>query len=161
MSSCCAVPAGNTSAGELCPFSGTRGKPVALQTVKALLTEQALARIRPSAHRFCPEPTCEVVYFDDVGHTYSKGDIRVPVWQKEPFGARMVCYCFGENEADMRTDIDTTGRSDAVERVRGHIEAGRCACEIRNPRGVCCLGDVGTAVTRVAVTVARSSEVRA
>ena len=34
----------------------------------------------------------------------------------------------------------------AVERVRAHISAGRCACEVRNPRGACCLGDVTNAV---------------
>jgi hypothetical protein len=102
-----------------------------------------------------------VVYFDEAGRTYAKADIRVPVWQKEPFGARMVCYCLGENEEDIRAEIETTGDSEAVERVRRHVDAGRCACEVRNPRGVCCLGDVGAAVTRVAATVARSDEIRA
>ena len=34
----------------------------------------------------------------------------------------------------------------AVDRVRAHIAAGRCACEIRNPKGTCCLGDVIAAV---------------
>lgn len=161
MSNCCAAASANTPNRVSCPVSGTKGKPVELQTVKTLLTEQALARLTPSAHRFCPEPSCAVVYFDDLGHTYSKRDVRVPVWQKEPFGARMVCYCFGENESEMRTEIETTGASEAVERVRGHIEAGRCACEVRNPRGVCCLGDLGAAVQRVAATVTRSNEVRA
>lgn len=132
-----------------CPVSGTKGKPVELQTVKALLTEEALRRVTTSSYRFCPEPTCQVVYFDEAGHTYSRADIRVPVWQKEPFGARMICYCFGENEADIRAEMDATGNSEAAERVRAHIEAGRCACEVRNPRGVCCLGDVAEAVKRV------------
>ena len=56
-----------------------------LQTVKALLTERALARVGRSSHRFCPEPSCDVVYFDAEGACYRKTDIRVPVWQKEPF----------------------------------------------------------------------------
>lgn len=150
MSNCCAVPAATTSAAAFCPMSGTKGKPVELGTVKALLTSEALRQLNASPHRFCPEPTCAVVYFDESGHTYSKADIRVPVWQKEPFGNRTVCYCFGENEADMRSEIVATGSSDAVERVRAHISAGRCACEVRNPRGVCCLGDMTAAVARVA-----------
>ncbi len=121
--------------------------------MKALLTEEALRRVVTSPHRFCPEPTCEVVYFDEVGHTFVKTDVRVPVWQKEPFGERMICYCFDENERDIRREVETTGGSEAVARVRAHIEAGRCACELRNPRGVCCLGDIGAAVTRVKASV--------
>lgn len=160
MSNCCAALAAPTGGVTACPVSGTDGKPVEVETVKALLNPEALRRLNPALHRFCPEPTCEVVYFDESGRTYSKPDIRVPVWQKEPSGARMVCYCFGENEADIHAEIETTGNSKAVERVRAHIEAGRCACEVRNPRGACCLGDVTAAVKRVAAAVT-PSELRA
>lgn len=150
MSSCCQVPASEPQAARLCPISRATGKPVELLTVKALLTENALRRVSTSPHRFCPDPDCDVVYFDAAGNHYTKADVRVPVWQKEPFGDRMVCYCFGENEAGIRAEMERLGRSDAVDRVRRHIEAGRCACEVRNPRGACCLGDVTAAVKRVA-----------
>lgn len=156
MSNCCGGPATTPADTGLCPVSGTKGKPVALQTVKALLTSEALRRLNGLSHRFCPEPACEVVYFDESGVTYSNADIRVPVWQKEPIGGRIVCYCFGENEADIRREIDAKGSSEAVDRVRTHIDAGRCACEVRNPRGVCCLGDVAAAVKRVASGLARA-----
>lgn len=122
---------------------------VDLQTVKALLTEQALARIEPTDYRFCADARCDVVYFNTGGATFETGDLRVPVWQKRAFGSRMVCYCFGESETTMRAEIEVTGRSLAVERVRAHIAARRCACEIRNPRGTCCLGDVIAALKRV------------
>jgi hypothetical protein len=151
MSNCCEVPASQVAT--TCPLSGTKGKPVELQTVKALLTERALRRVSLTSHRFCPDPDCEVVYFDDAGGRYTTEDVRVPVWQKEPFGARTICYCFGETEADMRAEIERLGRSDAVGRIRRHIEAGRCACEVRNPRGACCLGDVLAAVKRVALSL--------
>lgn len=124
-----------------------------LQTVKALLTETALRRVGSSPHRFCPDPSCEVVYFDVEGACYRTSDIRVPVWQKEPFGHRTVCYCFGESEDSIRAEIAATGQSYAVERVRGHIAAGRCACEVRNPRGACCLGDLTAAAKRVETSV--------
>lgn len=150
MSDCCRVPAPRVADGDLCPASRTRGRPVDLLTVKALLTETSLGRLANVAHRFCPDPSCDVVYFDADGATYGKRDLRVPVWQKEPFGDRTVCYCFGVSEAGIRAEILATGRSEATERVRAHIAAGRCACEVRNPRGVCCLGDVAAAGTRVA-----------
>jgi hypothetical protein len=156
MSDCCQVSVPQPTAAELCPVSRTKGKPVELLTVKAVLTEVALQRITTAAHRFCPEPSCDVVYFDADGATYGQNDLRVPVWQKEPFGDRTVCYCFGVSEESIRAEIQATGRSEATTRVRAHIAAGRCACEVRNPRGVCCLGDVTAAVTRVELALRNS-----
>lgn len=147
---CCAGLPTSTEPSSSCPVSHTPGKPVDLQTVKSLLCENGLRRLRTaSPHRFCPEPDCDAVYFDEAGSVYRRADIRVRVWEKEPFGSRVLCYCFGENEADIQTEIMTTGRTDAVTRVRDHIAAGRCACEVRNPRGVCCLGDLMNAVKRL------------
>jgi hypothetical protein len=150
MSDCCCPPRPNDPAEQrTCPKSGTQGHAVDLNTVKAMLTVNALARISGAPHRFCADPACEIVYFT-AADTFTVHDLRVPVWQKEPFGARMVCYCFGENETDIAREISEQGASRAVERVREHIAAGRCACELRNPRGACCLGDVIAAVKRVA-----------
>ena len=146
MGTCCG---GDTELHARCPRTGTIAPTVDLLTVKALLIETALRRLRPGPHRFCPEPTCDVVYFDEVGNVFTKIDVRVSVWQKEAAGEGTVCYCFGENEADIRTEIERSGTSHAVRRVRDHIDAGRCACEVRNPRGVCCLGDVTQAVERM------------
>ena len=132
-----------------CPVSNGYGLPVSALTVKALLTERALCRFEPAPLRFCPDPHCSVVYFDVTGRCFLTTEIRVPVWQKEPTGDRPICYCFAESETSIREEIAASGRSMAVERVRGHIDAGRCACEIRNPRGACCLGDLLAAVRRV------------
>jgi len=151
MSNCCCPPTAQGGGACVCPASRTVGKAVETQTVKALLTDQALRRLTASnQHHFCADPACDIVYFDGAGAVYRRTDVRVPVWQKEPFGRRVVCYCFGESEDRIRMEIRATGRSTAVERIRAHISAGRCACEVRNPRGACCLGEVVAAVTRVA-----------
>ena len=148
MADCCRAT--ETAHGEIaCSACRTKGQTVDLLTVKALLTESALRRLRPGPHRFCPDAACDVTYFDETGNVFTKTDVRVPVWQKEPTGARIVCYCFGENEADIRKEMAQTGASGALRRLREHIAAGRCACEARNPRGVCCLGDVMRAVERM------------
>lgn len=159
MSSCCASSECAPNDAACCPVSGTQGSDVDLQTVRAMLTEVALRRVTAAQHRFCTDPACDIVYFADDGRTYSKADLRVPVWQKEPAGARLVCYCFGENEADIRSELERFGKSDAVERVRAHIKAGRCACEVRNPRGACCLGDVSAAVKRVDESIEEAAAV--
>jgi hypothetical protein len=116
--------------------------------------------LEPTDYRFCADAGCDVVYFGGTGSHFGTGDLRVPVWQKLPGGSRQLCYCFGESEATIRTEIDATGRSAAIERIREHIAAGRCACEVRNPRGACCLGDVTAAVKRVGAALAVCEEPR-
>jgi hypothetical protein len=132
-----------------CATCTERGSPVQLQTVKALLTEVALRRLRLTHYRFCANPACKAVYFGDAGDQFGTSDIRVPVWQKEPAGERLLCYCFGETESGIRRELLEHGRTEVVARIREHIAAERCACDIRNPRGACCLGDVIAAVKRL------------
>ena len=156
MSVCCETsPVVPATAPAACPKCRTRGKPVDPLTLKALLTEQALTRFGPGRHRFCAAPGCGVVYFDDAGQTFSTDEVHVVVWQKRRSGRRTICYCFGENEDAIREEIRRTGGSDSVARVREHIAANRCACEVRNPAGVCCLGDLAQTV-RGAVESARA-----
>ena len=150
MSSCCGTPdRPPVAAAPHCPQSGTKGLAVDLLTVKALLRESALRTLRRGPYRFCADPTCAVVYFDEAGQVFATTDLRVPVWQKQRSGARMICYCFDENETSMAQEFAQTGRCDASLRIRDHIAAGRCACEVRNPRGACCLGDVVKTVARI------------
>jgi hypothetical protein len=149
MSSCCCPGAIDGGSPSVCPVSGSAGVAVDRLTVKALLVENALGRLQSGDYRFCPDAACRVVYFNETGHHFFTDDVRVPVWQKLPFGDRPICYCFGESEASIRSELESTSASHAIERIRGHIEAGRCACDVRNPRGACCLGDVTAAVKRV------------
>ena len=148
MSDCCDSSVAEPGA-RACETCTERGSPVQLQAVKALLTEVALRRVQLTPYRFCANPACETVYFGDAGDRFSTGDIRVPVWQKESSGDRLLCYCFGETEAGIRSELLERGRTGVITRIRERIAAQRCACDIRNPRGACCLGDVMAAVTRI------------
>ncbi len=143
-----------------CARCGARGVTVELQTVKAVLTETALRRIRQSRYGFCARADCPVVYFGEGGDAFGAADLRVPVWQKQPSGARLLCYCFGETDEGIRAELAELGRSDAAQRIRAHIAAGRCACEVRNPRGSCCLGDVMAAIRELEVIIPRSGGTR-
>jgi Zinc binding domain len=159
--SCCLPEKPVPTDANRCPQSGWPGKAVDLQTIKALLTERALSQLTPGDYRFCGDPDCDVVYFDMNGSRFATDDLRVPVWQKLPFGSRRVCYCFGESEDSIRAEIEGDGQSSAAERIRAHIAAGRCACDVRNPRGACCLGDVIAAIKDVASTMPTSSNTEA
>jgi len=150
MIECCSPPQ-ETNTRRACPSCGGPGIAVDATTVRAMLVPEALARLVPANFQFCAAQSCGVVYFSDTCPTFAIADLHVPVWQKSPPGARMVCYCFGENEADIRREIEGTGRTAAIERVRGHIADHRCACTVRNPRGVCCLRDLIAATKEVSL----------
>jgi hypothetical protein len=131
-----------------CPECGRAGQVVGRITVKAMLRPEALMRLSAPEHRFCPTQKCPVVYFG-LEEVFDRGQIVVPVFQKEPAGDRTVCYCFAVTEGDIRRELVELGRSTAGDRITALVKAERCACEIRNPQGSCCLGNVATA-TRAA-----------
>ena len=64
----------------------------------------------------------------------------------ETTGPIRLCYCFDITIEDVEREIATTGTSAVPKRVAAAIRAGTCECEIRNPSGVCCLGEVNRAV---------------
>lgn len=148
MTACC-DPTAVEASTRVCLACGQQGAAVQLQTVKALLTETALGRVQLTHYRFCGNPACSVVYFGDADDCFHRHDLRAPVWHKEPFGARLLCYCFGVTESDICAEVLEHGHSTVAGRIREHITAQRCACDIRNPRGACCLGDVVAAVKRI------------
>jgi hypothetical protein len=141
---CCEPGPRSAPAATRCASCGQPGRTIEPITVKALLRPEALARLSEPAHRFCPTPSCPVVYFGE-GEVFRREDVAAPVFEKEPAGDRTVCHCFALREADLRREIEQTGRSTAARRIADHVRAGRCACEIKNPRGSCCLGDIEAA----------------
>ena len=46
----------------------------------------------------------------------------------------------------LRDELASGGQCAIPTRIAAEIEAGRCACEIKNPSGACCLGEVNRAV---------------
>ena len=156
MESCCTVKPAEVSAATACPACRHPGRTVERITLKALLRSEALMRLSDAPYRFCPTAACGVVYFG-AESVFRREDLAVPVFQKEPEGGRTVCYCFGIAEADLRREITETGTSTAAERIRALVKADRCACEVRNPQGTCCLGEV-LAVVKAAGVQARETE---
>lgn len=117
-------------------------------TLKALLRSAALERLAETEYRFCATPACPIVYFG-AGGVFDSEDVQVPVFQKSLEGERTVCYCLGINVGLIEREIEALGRSASVDRIRELVKADRCACEIRNPEGSCCLGNVGVVLMRL------------
>jgi|SRR5438552_13555500 len=84
---------------------------------------------------------CDIVYFGPET-VFVLEDLTVPVFQKQRQGERTVCYCFDVTESQMRSELAVSGASVSASRIATLVRASRCACEVRNPQGSCCLGNV-------------------
>ncbi len=160
---CCSVPEAGAATCELpssvtrralpvgvCPSCGQKGKAVNGQTVKAMLSI-SLARVTHEPYLFCRTAGCPVVYFSADGQQwFTTEQVRERVYQKEPDAADVfVCYCFRHTPGSIRGEIEATGQNTIVDVINAGIQAGQCACDIRNPQGSCCLGNVRAIVKRV------------
>lgn len=139
-----------TSQKNHCPTCGQKGKKVDTITLKALLDVSLLA-LRDVPYLFCRTAACPVVYFAADGlQTFSQAQVRAPVHQKEPNDPTVpVCYCFNHSPASICAELLATGTSTVIEEIKGGIQAGQCACEVRNPQGSCCLGNVSAVVKQI------------
>jgi hypothetical protein len=96
---------------------------------------------------FCRTATCEVVYFRPNEALFRKQDLSVLVGLKDPANPiAPVCYCFGWTPQRIRAEIKTTGNSTVIDQIKAQVKAGNCYCEVTNPQGSCCLGNVAKAV---------------
>jgi hypothetical protein len=117
------------------------------QTVKAMLAISLEALAESSAYRFCCTSDCPVVYFDAQNRFFTEAHLREHVHQKHPGAADVfVCYCYRHTPGSIRAELAQRGETDVVARITAGTKAGTCACDIRNPQGSCCLGNVSKVV---------------
>ena len=153
---CCAQPSAGSAVCELpsstvqrepyreafCPECKQKGKIVQGQTVKALLSV-SLRAIQDTEYAFCRSESCPVVYYSTNGMTtFTTSQLRERVYQKEPgVDDVFVCYCFRHTAADIRT-ASPEARVVLIDDIYTGIQSNQCACDLRNPQGSCCLGNV-------------------
>ncbi len=154
---------------EECPDCGRKAKRVGTSTLRALLKDELarkfLAGDRPCCNvagngdtdcspvsdaagwRFCESQDCDVVYFCETDdRAFTKSQLRVAVGIKEKTGQRPLCYCFGHSIASIKEELRTKGRSDAPDDIRAKMKDPGCRCEVENPSGSCCLGNVAKGI---------------
>ena len=161
-SCCCPPEAGNTVCDSpaqkfqrpardvnACPECSKTGKPVQGQTIKSLLSV-SLRQVQDVQYLFCRTQTCPVVYFSaDGDQTFTVQELRERVYQKEPEAEDVfVCYCFRHTIAELCT-ASPEDRIAIVDNINAGINAGQCACDLRNPQGSCCLGNVNRRIKQL------------
>jgi hypothetical protein len=146
--SCCLVeektPAPTRAA---CPVSGTFSRKIQHRTLEHLLKPEKLASLLDVQYYYCQAPACSVVYFsNEKVPLFTTDDLTVKVFVKDHGDEVPVCYCFNWARGRIKQQITETGHSTAALEIAREIKAGHCACDVRNPKGECCLGDVNAVV---------------
>ena len=169
-SGCCVVPENIEAPIKAeCPLSGTLSNKALFETLDNLIVHDKRHLISKDVlYYYCSEPDCPVVYFSSparpsgphsrTGHwsggparhwsggeevsVFEKSDLSVRVFSKDSSEDVNVCYCFDWTRKRLTDQIRTNGSSTAFDEIKEEVEAGNCDCERKNPKGVCCLGDV-------------------
>lgn len=137
---CCTVP--TAQSGSPCPTNGALGAKVAWTTVAAL-THVAVPP--KQEFRLCRDPECDIVYYGAAGDVLRTHDLTVRPGFKD--GAEgLLCYCFLHLRSEIARQLEATADTDVFRSIKVQVRAGNCACEVRNPSGKCCLGDVQQAI---------------
>ncbi len=146
---CCSTVKGEACFGRTgkpgtCPSCDKRGKPVTVLTIKSLVQNHTRVPARTS-YWFCRTANCEIVYFSCEG-VFRKLDLKVRVGIKETADPIPLCYCFHYSREDIFKDIESKGRTAILQQIKAEVQSGFCACEVKNPSGACCLGDITRAI---------------
>jgi hypothetical protein len=152
--SCCLVVEKTPAPAKVeCPVSGTLSRKVQRRTLEHLLKPEKLDSLRDVQYYYCKEPACNVVYFSNENVPFfSIDNVAVKVFAKDRGDEVPVCYCFDWTRARIIRQIREFGQSTAAFEIAREIKAGHCACDIKNPKGECCLGDVNSFVKKVMLT---------
>jgi len=137
---CCCRAA--TARPGVCPRSGDVTRLVPWRTVAALVT----GAVPPlEEYRLCPDADCPVVYVGSAGTLVDRSAVRaVPAFKRD--SGDVLCHCFGLDRPTLQREVERLGESPSVTSIQRATVEGRCACDVRNPAGGCCLRDLAEAV---------------
>jgi len=129
-----------------CPECNVKAKGVLAKTVKVLLTESAKSKLSCfDGFYYCKTSSCKTIYFRD-DTIFIQKDISVIVGLKDGANPATVCYCFNWTKEKIKSELDKTGNTVALEDIKEKMENPGCSCEVLNPSGSCCLGDTTKAI---------------
>lgn len=123
----------------ICPKCISKGVEVNNNTVKHLVINEFTNQIKESTYYICMNEECDIVYFStNLNVSYSKQQIKVPIWYKKDANPKYICYCNQVTEQQIISAVLNEGAKDMKDIIRltGAMKNGKC--EINNPLGKCC-----------------------
>jgi len=133
-----------------CPESATDSKKIQHRTIEHLVKQDLVERILDSQYYYCADADCPVVYFSPDGASkFTIDELQLAVFEKDSGKNVNVCYCYDWTRGRIEDEIRETGVSTASKEVAEKVRASLCECDIKNPKGTCCLGDLNAYVREV------------
>jgi hypothetical protein len=111
-----------------CPACLAIGQAVGAATLQRHLIEGGAANLAASSANFCPNPTCDVAYFDANRQTVGIEKLRSTTWPKRDDPDAVLCACLG---VTARQIVQDATRDDPA-RVRAILDQARS-----NPHQCC------------------------
>ena len=137
MSNCCSSHQTTTEPPlrHRCPVNGKQYREVPYRTLLHHVKNPWEMTLAAQRYYFCDDPDCDVVYFGIDDTCITRSMLRTQIGIKEQTDDSLICYCFGINRAQARSNQDL--KAYVIEKTRN----GTCSCESCNPSGRCCLKD--------------------
>lgn len=73
---------------------------------------------------------------------YLNSEVKVSVHQEDNSPTVPVCYCFGWTKEKIKEYEEQELSPKPLEHIRENVKADRCGCEVNNPQGSCCMGNI-------------------
>jgi hypothetical protein len=136
-----------------CPKCHEKAKGVLVKTLEHLLHAESKEKLAClDGFYYCKTPSCEVVYFKDE-EILTQNDVSITVGLKDGAMPATVCYCFEWTKEKIAEELKATGTTNALDDIKAKMENPGCSCEILNPSGGCCLGDVAKVIKEMKETL--------
>lgn len=140
-----------SSAGNVCPSCGEKGKAVKALTIESLVPNEARQALSEmEGFKFCSSKSCPIAYFHpETNELIDKSQLKVRIGQKEDVEDRQVCYCFNHSAKDIAEAFTQNGKSAIFNDIKKQCKQGKDNCTENNPQGSCCLSNVKAVVKGV------------
>jgi len=126
------------------PGCGGAGVPVSRATLQAHLRPQAAARFADGAC-FCPNPSCEVAYFDAGRERALRDELVAPAWPKH--ATAPLCACFGVTQQAFE-ELGRSGDKPAMRAILERAASPEARCASAAADGRCCATEARRAFLR-------------
>lgn len=128
----------------LCPICNNLAKKVSEVTLKSFLKKEEQENLTSlKDFYFCKTPSCKVVYFRK-NLILEEKHLTKEIGLKDWINPSTVCYCFNWTVEKIKNDI-----SIVLHNIKSQMHTAKCACEINNPSGSCCLKDIKAVIKEI------------
>jgi len=140
-----------------CPFCDQKAKIVPSSVIKHFVKDSVKTNIMTlEGFSFCTEASCLVAYFKNT-FVIQISDLKYSIGFKNDSYPATVCYCFDWTKEKIQEQIEENGKTSALEEIKEKVKNKQCLCEIKNPKGKCCMSDVKKTIIEIKSKLSKES----